>query len=166
MEENFVYVSPLKVASDLASCVARRGDVLFTQRGTLGQVGFIPFDSTYDSYIISQSQMKMTCAPEVPPEYVVLYFKLPETVAHIQANAVAAGVPHINLSFLRRFPIVVPPAEVLRRFADLVRPVQLRMRHNLVENQSLAQLRDGLLPRLLSGELTVPNAERFFEGRD
>jgi hypothetical protein len=108
-----VFVSPEKASRDLDSCLARPGDVLFTQRGTLGQVGLIPHDSAHREYVVSQSQMKMTCADGVPPEFVVLAFKRPETLAYIEANGAASGVPHINLGFLRRFPIIIPPRDVL-----------------------------------------------------
>lgn len=162
-DDSFVYVSSEKVQRDLGSCVARPGDVLFTQRGTLGQVGLIPNDAAHERYIVSQSQMKMTCAPWVPPEFVVLAFKRPETLAYIEANGVASGVPHINLGFLRKFPIVIPPPSILREFGELVRPLQLLMRQNIMENRSLAATRDLLLPRLLSGELRVRDAERVAE---
>ena len=162
-EDSFVYVSAEKVQRDLASCVARPGDVLFTQRGTLGQVGMIPFDATHERYVVSQSQMKMTCAPHVPPEFVILTFKRPETLAYIEANGVASGVPHINLGFLRKFPIVIPPPSILKEFGEVVRPLQLLMRKNVVENRLLTTTKDLLLPRLLSGELRVHDAERFVE---
>lgn len=162
-EDSFVYVSREKVERDLTSCLARPGDVLFTQRGTLGQVGMIPFDAEHTVYVVSQSQMKMTCADWVPPEYVILSFKQPETIAYIHANAVAVGVPHINLGFLRRFPILIPSTEILRSFGGLVRPLQAKARVNLLESRTLAQLRDTLLPKLLSGELRVRDVEREVE---
>ena len=165
VENDFVYVSPEKFERDLASCVARRGDVLFTQRGTLGQIGMLPFDAEHDRYVVSQSQMKMTCSTDVPPEFVVLLFKQADTIAYIKANAVAAGVPHINLGFLRRFPVIVPPPPVLHAFGMMVRPLQLRMRHNVRECWDLSSLRDALLPQLLSGDLPVPAAERVPEAQ-
>jgi restriction endonuclease S subunit len=154
-EDKFVFVSPEKASRDLDSCLARPGDVLFTQRGTLGQVGLIPHDSAHREYVVSQSQMKMTCADGVPPEFVVLAFKRPETLAYIEANGAASGVPHINLGFLRRFPIIIPPRDVLRKFGEKVFSLSLLMRHNVLENRALATTRDELLPRLLSGELRV-----------
>jgi type I restriction enzyme S subunit len=162
-ESDFVYVSAEKASHDLASCIARPGDVLFTQRGTLGQIGMVPLDATYAEYVISQSQMKMTCAEWVPPEYVVLAFKQPQAVAYIEANAVAVGVPHINLGFLRKFSIIIPSRRTLADFTEIVRPLHQRMRSNVVESRTLAELRDLLLPKLLSGDLRVRDAERAVE---
>jgi len=126
-------------------------------------VGLIPRDAKHERYIVSQSQMKMTCAPRVPAEFVVLAFKQREALAYIESNAVAAGVPHINLGFLRGFPILIPSNEVLDAFRTFVEPVHSRMRHNVVENANLAELRDVLLPRLLSGELRIREIERAVE---
>jgi type I restriction enzyme S subunit len=98
-ESEFVFVSQEK-ADRLAGNTAKPGDVLFTQRGTLGQVTIIPRTSDHKRYIISQSQMKMTCAGWVPEEYVYLFFKQESVIEFIRGNATASGVPHINLGFL------------------------------------------------------------------
>src|SRR2546426_701337 len=55
---NFVFVSPSK-ADSLGSNLARPGDIVFTQRGTLGQVSLVPAQP-YERYLVSQSQMKLT----------------------------------------------------------------------------------------------------------
>ena len=162
-EDEFVYVTEEKVERDLRSCIARRGDVVFTQRGTLGQAGIIPFNSRHSRYVVSQSQMKMTCHRDVPAEYVFLLFKQPETVAYIHQNAVAVGVPHINLSFLRSFPALIVQPPILAAFADVVRPLQRRMFGATEESRTLAELRDLLLPKLLSGELRIRDAEKAVE---
>ena len=54
----YVYVSQEK-ADSLKGNLAKAGDIIFTQRGTLGQVALVPFDSR-DVYLVSQSQMKLT----------------------------------------------------------------------------------------------------------
>src|SRR6267143_5722492 len=54
----FVFVSDAKSAS-LDANLARPGDIVFTQRGTLGQVSLVP-DGPYERYLVSQSQMKLT----------------------------------------------------------------------------------------------------------
>src|SRR3954453_15545103 len=55
-DDGFVYVSPEK-AIDLSANIARPGDVVFTQRGTIGQVAEIPSSARFREYVISQSQM-------------------------------------------------------------------------------------------------------------
>lgn len=57
---DFVYVTDSKVREDLSSNLAKPLDLVFTQRGTLGQVAIIPDDGISDRYVVSQSQMKLT----------------------------------------------------------------------------------------------------------
>ena len=53
------------------------------------------------------------------------------------------------------FPLVLPTPEVIERFAEIVNPMYARMKECMVENQKLKQLRDGLLPKLMSGDIPV-----------
>jgi type I restriction enzyme S subunit len=50
---------------------------------------------------------------------------------------------------------VIPPVELAERFAAMVSPLFRRINHNEIESRTLATLRDTLLPKLLSGELTL-----------
>jgi type I restriction enzyme S subunit len=54
---------------------------------------------------------------------------------------------------------VVPPGQVLDAFTSVVRPVFERVGRNRLQAQTLATLRDTLLPRLISGQLRLPEAE-------
>src|SRR5690606_33561888 len=58
VEVGFNYVSEEK-ANKLGKANAKRGDVVITHRGTLGQVAYIPEDSKFDRYVISQSQFRV-----------------------------------------------------------------------------------------------------------
>ena len=59
---DFVFVSEEKT-KQLSPNTARPGDLIFTQRGTLGQVAIVP-EKLFDAFIISQSQMKLTVDKE------------------------------------------------------------------------------------------------------
>ena len=112
LDEGFVFVREEK-ADALRSNTAHAGDLVFTQRGTLGQVGIIPENSIFSRYIISQSQMKLTVdAKRVNSRYVYYYFRHPETVQKVINHALTSGVPHINLGILKNFEIPLPPISV------------------------------------------------------
>jgi type I restriction enzyme, S subunit len=103
----FVYVSEAK-ADSLARNHAIPGDIVVTQRGTLGQVAIVP-DLGVPRYVISQSQMRLRCDPaRASPRFVYYWLSSPEVVRYIHANAVAAGVPHINLGFFKQLRIPLP----------------------------------------------------------
>jgi type I restriction enzyme S subunit len=59
--------------------------------------------------------------------------------------------------------IVQPPSSLLEQFSQVVGPIHQRSHGAIMESQTLAELRDALLPRLISGELRVSDAERIVE---
>jgi type I restriction enzyme S subunit len=62
---------------------------------------------------------------------------------------------------LQRPRFVCPPKSVVDRFTGFYDPTHERTERLLVENDTLAALRNALLPKLISGELRVPDAERI-----
>ena len=119
-DDDFVFVSEKK-ADDLRANTAYPGDVVFTQRGTLGQVGLVPMESRFPRYIISQSQMKLTVHPEVgDPRFIYYFFRMPATVQKVVNHALTSGVPHINLGILKDFQISLPLVGVQQRVVDIL----------------------------------------------
>jgi type I restriction enzyme S subunit len=79
----------------------------------------------------------------------------PESRAWISQHAIGATMPNLNTGILAAVPMIVPSDDVLIAFARAVDPLQALMNTRSDENSALAQVRDELLPRLLSGELSV-----------
>lgn len=151
-DEDFAFISETK-AKELRRNLALPGDIIFTQRGTLGQVAQIPRSARFRSYVISQSQMKLTVNEEMADStYVVHYFLSPRARADLASRTLATGVPHINLGILRSFPIVLPPLALQQRFARLM------SQHNVAGERLQAatldsdRLFDSLVHRAFRGE--------------
>jgi type I restriction enzyme S subunit len=118
--DDLVFVSERK-ADALRPNNAVPGDVIFTQRGTLGQVGIIPKGSPYSRFIISQSQMKLAVHPDkADARYLYHFFRLPSTVEMIDGLAISSGVPHINLDILRKFQVLTPPVPIQTQIAAIL----------------------------------------------
>jgi type I restriction enzyme S subunit len=118
--KDFVFVTQRKVEQELARNTAIPGDVVFTQRGTLGQVGIVPA-SPYGEYVISQSQMRLRVDIKMAiPEFIYYQFKLPSLVADIHNRAITTGVPHINLGILADLRIVLPSLPVQEAIAAVL----------------------------------------------
>jgi type I restriction enzyme S subunit len=139
--KKLVFVSESK-ADSLKSNLAIPGDLVFTQRGTLGQVGIIPSDTKYTRFVISQSQMKLSVDPDkADAEYLYYYFSLNSTINYIENHALQSGVPHINLGILRKIEIITPPiiiqkkiAAVLKGYDDLIENNKHRI--DILENMA------------------------------
>jgi len=136
----------------------QRGDVIFTHAGSIGQVAYIPEASRYKRYIVSQRQFYMRCNRAlVSPFYITSYFKTHDGQHRLLANTSSTGVPSISqpVTYLRQLKMVVPPPALLNVFDETVSKIHLKMADNDHQSRTLATLRDTLLPKLLSGELSV-----------
>ena len=147
----FVFVSEEK-AAELHANVAVPGDIVITQRGTLGQIGMIPSGTGFDRFVISQSQMKATLNPEaVNREYAFFFLRSEEAQQRIRNLASSSGVPHINLATLREFPVLLPPRDLQQRFGQFALGTETAVEQLSRQVDNLRRTRDVLLPRLLSG---------------
>ena len=76
-------------AQRLASANVMRGDIIFTHAGNIGQAAYIPENSKYERYVISQRQFYMRCdRSKAIPEFVAMYFRSPEGQYRLLANNV------------------------------------------------------------------------------
>jgi type I restriction enzyme S subunit len=69
----------------------------------------------------------------------------------------------LTTKILSDIPVLVPPKTIVDCFERVVSPMIARIRAGCGESRTLGQLRDALLPKLISGELRVPDAERLLE---
>ncbi|MAM08907.1 MAG: type I restriction endonuclease subunit S [Rhizobiaceae bacterium] len=71
--------------------------------------------------------------------------------------------PNLSGDDIRSFSCLVPPKSVRRQFSLLAEPLRMRIWHNVHENHTLAATRDLLLPKLMSGEIRLSEAEDLVE---
>lgn len=155
--KDFVFVSPEK-AAELHRNIAIPGDVVFTQRGTLGQVGMVP-SGVHPEYIVSQSQMRLRTNPQVAThEYIYFVFSTPRMVAHVKSLNSATANPHINLGILRNIEIPIPPVEAQREIVEKLEALETMFNGYEAHAASLRNLRSALLTSLLSGAHEIPES--------
>jgi type I restriction enzyme S subunit len=136
VEGEFVFVSEAKAAS-LEANIARPQDIVFTQRGTIGQVSVVP-DGQVDRYLVSQSQMKLTVNREIAdPLFFYYVFSTVEQQDYIRQNAIQTGVPHTNLGILRWTPVPLPPLSEQRAIAHILGTLDDKIELNRRMNETL-----------------------------
>lgn len=107
-----------------------RGDVVFTHAGNIGQVAYIPGDSLYDRYVISQRQFYLRCDREkADPAFITYFFHSPEGRHQLLANASQVGVPSISRpsSNLKQIKVALPSLEEQRRIVEVIGAIEDRI---------------------------------------
>lgn len=141
-ENSFGYLTEEK-ADSLKKCNAHRGDIIVTHRGTLGQIVYVPSDSKYDRYVISQSQFRFRCKPDlVDVQYLVYYFHTREGQYKILANASQVGVPALAraTSTFRLIDIKLPSLADQRRIASILSSLDRKIELNNKINADLEEM--------------------------
>ena len=77
----------------------------------------------------------------------------------VKSIVTGAVQPKISQGNLRSIQVVIPPAEELNAFNELIRPIFDQIRQNQDQNKALAAMRDALLPKLMSGEIDVSSID-------
>lgn len=84
------------------------------------------------------------------------FFKTEQIMSYFNAQGAKAAIPGINKKDVENIYIFSPDNESVIKFGEFAYPLFKQMLKNAIENRTLSLLRDTLLPRLMSGELEVP----------
>ncbi len=141
----------------------RAGDILVnsTGVGTLGRVAQL-WNVDEPTVVDSHVSVVRPNTDIVSVCYLGLNLTSRETEIEMLGEG-STGQTELSRVRLGSLPVLMPPREVLDNFDAYARPLLDAVMANTGESTTLAQLRDTLLPKLISGELRVKDAERFIE---
>lgn len=124
--------------------------VLIPRKGTLNNVMYVtkPFWSVDTMFF---TEMKL---PNVAK--FVFHFLKSKDLASLNAGS---AVPSMTTDILNAMELPIPDSDTFYKFENIVAPLYHAMQQNTQESSKLAELRDSLLPRLMSGELDVSNID-------
>jgi len=144
----------------LKRSILQTNDVAYTIAGTIGRIaviedGLLPANTNQAVAIIRPK------AGMIPPTFLVLTMRQPAFQEELHSNIVHAVQANLSLGMLSRAKAVFPPLEsveeMFRPIGDILRKISI----NRGECRTLAALRDTLLPKLISGEIRIKDAERI-----
>ncbi len=126
---------------------------LLSFKMTIGRVALTDGEMTTNEAI---AHFKLNEQSPLTSEYIYLHLKQFDYATLSSTSSIADAV---NSKTVKAIPILVPNAVVVQAFQDAVRPIFERIKLIQQQAQTLATLRDTLLPRLISGQLRLPEAE-------
>ena len=124
--------------------------VLIPRKGTLNNVMYVnePFWSVDTMFF---TEMKL---PNVAK--FVFHFVKSKDLASLNAGS---AVPSMTTDILNAMELYVPDADTLTKFEGIIAPMYQAMQQSVQESSKLGELRDSLLPKLMSGELDVSDLD-------
>ena len=131
-----------------SAAIMPEGTVLFSSRAPIGYIAIAAGEVT-----TNQGFKSVVPKPEIGTPFV--YFFLKNTLPVIEGMASGSTFKEVSGSTMKNAPAVIPDAETLAKFSDFCAPIFKQQRTLEEQNQSLAKLRDSLLPKLMSGEIDV-----------
>ena len=135
----------------------KRGEILFGKlRPYFHKVGVAPIDGVCSTDIV-------VISPQEPDwfAFVLGLVSSDEFVEFTNAGSTGTKMPRTSWGDMARYELANPPRSIAKAFTDLMRPAVERMISGIHESRTLAALRDALLPKLISGEMRVKEAEKF-----
>ena len=118
----------------------------------LGKVGKIYKDGYY---LLNQRMYRIRAKEGINTNYLYACLNSTETSNFLKRKALGSVQKYVNTGEINSIEIKVPSSEKMEEIASILDPIFLQMESNILENESLNELRDILLPKLMSGELDV-----------
>lgn len=131
-----------------SASIMPEGTVLFSSRAPIGYIAIASGEVT-----TNQGFKSVVPKPEIGTAYVYCFLK--HNLPVIEGMASGSTFKEVSGSTMKNIPAVIPDTETLTCFNDFCAPIFAHQRILEEQNQSLAALRDSLLPKLMSGEIDV-----------
>ena len=133
------------------------GDILLSKDGTIGKIGYVdslelPTSVASGIFVIRNNKPDI-----ISTTFIYYLLKSRFFESFIAARTEGSVIPHLYQKDFMEFEFPLPSSDKMAEFEELTEPMFSQIVNNLNENKKLAALRDGLLPKLMSGELDVSN---------
>jgi type I restriction enzyme S subunit len=148
-------ITQLGLANSSATIVPKNTTVI-TARGTVGNICLLGRPMA-----INQTNYGIRAHQGVGDFFV--YFTVASEIDTLLSLAYGTIFDTITTATLADIQVVLPQQALLQAFDDIVTPLMGRALLSCQENLILEEIRDTLLPKLISGEIRIPDAERFLE---
>ena len=140
----------------------RKGEILFGKlRPYFHKVGVAPLDGVCSTDIL--------VIQPIDSEWFGIVLGLvssDEFIAYTNAYSAGTRMPRTNWKDMSRYEIVLPQVEVSEKYTEFIQPFIERIIENIHQSHTLSQIRDALLPKLLSGEIRVDDVDKRLEVKD
>jgi type I restriction enzyme, S subunit len=153
LNNSFIIDTEEKITEDAlknssAKLLPKHSVLIAMYGATVGEIGVTTKEFTCNQAICS-------FLPNENYPFSFIYNSLLHSKQDIIGRAVGSAQQNISQQVLLQFKLVIPPSELVQEYHRIVFPLFQKIQDNIEENESLRDLRDSLLPKLMSGEIDV-----------
>ena len=152
LSNDYEYVDD-ETQKTISRYIANAGDVLISIVGTIGLTAIV--DKSLDNANLTENCVKVTNLNGISPEYLLLYLRSNAGIEAIAKGTVGAVQLKLPIKNIQAIPVPILPDSDAEQLNGLLRTIFIQIAENVTESKCLAEIRDALLPKLMSGELNV-----------
>ena len=152
LSADYEYVDD-ETQKSIARYIVSAGDVLISIVGTIGLTAIV--DKSLDQANLTENCVKISNLKGISPEYLLLYLRSPDGIEKIKKGTVGAVQLKLPIKNIQAIQTPLLSKEELDSLDNVLKSIFEQISLNVTESKSLAEVRDALLPRLMSGEMDV-----------
>lgn len=152
LSSDYEYVDD-ETQKSIARYITSAGDVLVSIVGTIGLTAIV--DDTLDNANLTENCVKLINLKGITPEYLLLFLRSKIGVESINKGTVGAVQLKLPIKNIQSIPVPLLMSVEMQALSDILSIMFNRISANIIETKRLSELRDVLLPKLISGELSV-----------
>lgn len=156
LSADYEYVDD-ETQKSISRYITAAGDVLISIVGTIGLTAIV--DKSLDNANLTENCVKVTNLAGITPEYLLLYLRSASGVEAITKGTVGAVQLKLPIKNIQAIPVPLLPKSEMNPLNDVLLAIFKQIAANVMESKSLAETRDALLPKLMSGELDVSSLD-------
>lgn len=152
LNSNYEYVDD-ETQKAISKYTVSTNDILISIVGTIGLIAIV--DNTLEGANFTENCVKLTNLKEITPEYLFLFLKSMEGKNAICKGTVGAVQLKLPIKNIQSISIPILNKAELCTLNNILSTIFSHISNNIIESKKLSDLRDALLPKLISGELDV-----------
>ncbi len=142
------FISAEGLKKSATKLLPKKTTILAITGATLGQVSLLEIDACANQSVVGILENNL-----LPYEYIYMYVS--HNIEKIISHQTGGAQQHINKDNIKNFHIILPPQCELKRYTNAVENLYSEITNLVFQSRRLSQLRDTLLPKLISGEIDV-----------
>lgn len=145
-------ITSLGLSKSATKLLPAKTTVIAITGATLGQVSLLEIDSC-----ANQSVVGIIPNDNLPYEYIYPFIK--QNIHELISHQTGGAQQHINKQNVEALSITIPSDAIIEQYREITTGLYAMIANNCFENEHLAEIRDSLLPKLMSGEIDVSAVE-------